>query len=210
MWTKARSTHTSCGNQNHQRIQIYLFFGLMILDLTGGRAFILGAKLLPLCDAFLIWAPLKRTEPAPDRLVWAIFLPVIPALVRLLALILVPFCGSNFWKQVLGLATIRPFLGPELQRKPFLTVPFLARLRIWLTPSAMAEWSGCDSISPFTITGTMSCGTGSCVLYSAMVLDIVALDLVLSCLVGARITSVIFIRVFIDLTVLNLNAECLT
>jgi len=37
----------------------------------------------------------------------------------------------------------------------------------------------------------------------------VALDLVSSCLVGARITSVIFIRVFIDLTVLNLNADML-
>ena len=42
-----------------------------------------------------------------------------------------------------------------------------------------------------------------------MALDRVALDLVSSCLVGARITSVIFIRVFIDLTVLNLNADML-
>ena len=200
MWIKARSTTGSCGNQNHQKIQLYLFFGLMVLDLTGGRAFILGAKLLPLCDAFLIWAPFKRTEPAPDRLVWAIFLPVMPALVRLLALILVPFCGSNFWKQVLGLATIRPFLGPELQRKPFLIVPFLARLRIWLTPSAMAEWSGCSSTCPLIITGTMSCGTTSCVLSSLMALNVVALDLVSSCLFGTRMISVIFITVFIDLT----------
>jgi hypothetical protein len=85
----------------------------------------------------------------------------------------------------------------------------LVRLRIWLTPSAMAEWSGCDSISPLTITGTRSCGTGSCVRSSLMALDRVTLDLVSSCLVGARITSVIFIRVFIDLTVLNLNADML-
>jgi len=33
-----------------------------------------------------------------------------------------------------------------------------------------------------------------------MALDFVALDLVSSCLVGARVISVIFIRVFIDLT----------
>jgi hypothetical protein len=86
----------------------------------------------------------------------------------------------------------------------------LVRLRIWLTPSAMAEWSGCDSISPLTITGTRSCGTTSCFWSSLMALDVVALDLVSCCLVGARMISVIFIRVFIDLTVLNLNAECLT
>jgi len=112
-------------------------------------------------------------------------------------------------KQVDGLATILPFLGPDEHLKPCLGALPLVRLRIWLTPSAMAEWSGCDSISPLTITGTRSCGKGSCVLFSAMALDCVALDLVLISLVGARMTSIIFIRVFIDLTVLNLNADML-
>ena len=46
-------------------------------------------------------------------------------------------------------------------------------------------------------------------MFSATALDLVALYLVCSCLVGARITSVIFIRVLIDLTVLNLNADML-
>ena len=44
---------------------------------------------------------------------------------------------------------------------------------------------------------------------SETALDLVALYLVCSCLVGARMISVIFIRVFIDLTVLNLNADML-
>jgi hypothetical protein len=143
-------------------------------------------------------------------LVCASFLPAWVALICRFLRILADRCGSVFMKQVDGLATIRPFLGPELHLKPCLGALPLVRLRIWLTPSAIAEWSGCDSISPFTITGTRSCGTGSCVLSSLMALDVVALDLVSCCLVGAGMISMIFIRVFIDLAVLNLNAECLT
>jgi len=176
------------------------YLGLTTLDLTGARPFIFGEKLLPLCDAFLIWAPFNLSEPAPDRLVCAVLLAMMPALANLFLRILAPLLGFSFMKQVLGLATILPFLGPDVHLKPLETVPFLARLRIWLTPSVMAEWSGCDSISPFTITGTMSCGTGSCVWSSLMALDIVALDLVLISLIGARVISVIFIWVFMDLT----------
>lgn len=164
---------------------------------------------LPFCLAFLIWAPFNLSEPAPDRLVCASFLPAILAFCCRFLRILADLTGSVFMKQVLGLATILPFLGPDEHLKPCLGALPLVRLRIWLTPSAMAEWSGCDSISPFTITGTRSCGTGSCVWSFLMALDVVALDLVSCCLVGARITSVIFIRVFIDLTVLNLNADML-
>jgi hypothetical protein len=47
-------------------------------------------------------------------------------------------------------------------------------------------------------------------LFSLMALDVVALDPVSCCLVGTTVISVIFIWVFIDLTVLDLNAECLT
>jgi hypothetical protein len=182
---------------------------LTIFDLTGARPFNLPRKLGPFCLAFLTWAPFNLNEPAPDLLVCASFLPAWVALICRFLRILADRCGSVFMKQVDGLATILPFLGPDEHLKPCLGALPLVRLRIWLTPSAMAEWSGCDSISPFTITGTMSCGTGSCVWPSAMALDLVALDLVSSCLVGARITSVIFISVFIDLTVLNLNADML-
>jgi len=176
----------------------------------GERPLALALKLGPFCLACLIWAPFNLNEPAPDRLVCASFLPAWVALICRFLRILADFCGSVFMKQVLGLATMRPFLGPDEHLKPCLGALPLVLRSIWLTPSAMAEWSGCDSISPFTITGTRSCGTGSCVWSSLMALDRVALDLVSSCLVGARITSVIFIRVFIDLTVLKLNAECLT
>ena len=171
------------------------YLGLTTLDLTGARPFIFGEKLLPLCDAFLIWAPFNLSEPAPDRLVCAVLLAMMPALANLFLRILAPLLGLSFMKQVLGLATILPFLGPEVHLKPLDTVPFLARLRIWLTPSAMAEWSGCDSISPFTISGTRFCGAGSCALLSLM-----ALDRVSTCLDGARVISVIFIWVFMDLT----------
>jgi hypothetical protein len=175
----------------------------------GERPLTFGEKLLPRCDAFLIWAPFNLSEPAPDRLVCASFLPATLAFCCLFLRILADRCGSVFMKQVLGLATMRPFLGPLEHLKPCLGAPPLVLRSIWLTPSAMAEWSGCDSISPFTITGTRSCGNGSCVWSSLMALDRVALDLVSSCLVGARMISVIFIRVFIDLTVLNLNADML-
>ena len=187
------------------------FFGLTTLDFIKGLDPDLGPLPCLGCEplTFLIWAPFNLSEPAPDRLVCASFLPAILAFCCRFLRILADLTGSVFMKQVDGLATILPFLGPDEHLKPCLGALPLVRLRIWLTPSAMAEWSGCDSISPFTITGTMSCGTTSCVLFSLMALDRVALDVVFSSLIGARITSVIFIRVFIDLTVLNLNADML-
>src|SRR5210317_2019880 len=103
-------------------------------------------------------------------------------------------------KQVLGLATMRPFLGPLEHLKPCLGALPLVRLRIWLTPSAMAEWSGCSSIVPCQFSDTISCGTRSCVWSPLMALDVVALDPVFFSLVGTRVISVIFIRVFIGLT----------
>ena len=57
-------------------------------------------------------------------------------------LILADFCGSVFIKQVDGLATIRPFLGPLVHLNPLVGAPPFFLLKIWLTPSAIAEWSG--------------------------------------------------------------------
>ena len=143
-------------------------------------------------------------DPAPDLLVMASFLPAMPALACLFFLILADFCGSVFWKQVLGLATIRPFLGPDEHLKPCLGALPLVRLRIWLTPSAMAEWSSCSSrlstSSAKLFSDTISCGTTSCVWSPWMALDIVSLDIVSFDSFDAMMTSVIFIAVFIDLT----------
>jgi len=87
----------------------------------------------------LIWVPFNLKEPAPDLLVCANFLPAILAFCCRFFLIFADLTGSVFWKQVLGLATIRPFLGPDEHLKPCLGALPLVRLRIWLTPSAMAE-----------------------------------------------------------------------
>ena len=114
----------------------------MILDFING--FAPDLVLLPClgCEPFLflIWAPFNLSEPAPDLLVWANFLPAWVALICRFFLIFADFFGSVFWKQVLGLATIRPFLGPDEHLKPCLGALPLVLRRIWLTPSVMAEW----------------------------------------------------------------------
>ena len=86
----------------------------------GDRPLAFGEKLFPLCDAFLIWAPFNLNEPAPDRLVCANFLPAILAFCCRFLRILADLTGSVFMKQVLGLATILPFLGPDEHLKPCL------------------------------------------------------------------------------------------
>ena len=53
---------------------------------------------------------------------------------------------------------------------------------------------------PSNRSDTTLCGTISCAQPPLVVLDVVALDLVSDALVGARMISVIFIRVFIGLT----------
>ena len=182
------------------------FLVLTIFDFIKGLA----PDLRPLpclgCEplVFLIWVPFNLREPAPDLLVCASFLPATLAFCCLFFLILADFTGSVFWKQVLGFATIRPFLGPDEHLKPCLGAFPLVRLRIWLTPSAMAEWSGwvsrLSTSSAEIFSDTRSCGTTSCVWSPLMALDIVALDVVSLDSFDARITSVIFIRVFIGLT----------
>ena len=119
----------------------------MVLDLTGFDAFTLGARLLPFIPLFLIWILCNLFDPAPDLLVIASFLPATLAFCCRFFLILADFCGSVFIKQVDGLATILPFLGPDVHLKPCPGLPPFFLLKIWLTPSAIAEWSGCDSIS---------------------------------------------------------------
>jgi hypothetical protein len=126
------------------------FFGFRTLDLTMGLTFVLGAVDLPFMFRFLIWMPCNLLDPPPDLLVIASFLPAIEAFCCRFFLILADFTGSVLAKQVLGLATIRPFLGPEVHLKPLVGLPPFCLLKIWLTPSVMAEWSGCDSISVST------------------------------------------------------------
>ena len=106
---------------------------------------------------------------------------------------------------MLGLATIRPFLGPDEHLNPCLGALPLVRLRIWLTPSAMAEWSGCSSIVPSKFSDTISCGTRSCVDPAFEPLYVVPQDVVSFDLFGATMSSVIFILLFIDLTPYRLN-----
>jgi hypothetical protein len=126
------------------------FFGFRTLDLTMGLAFILGAVDLPFMLCFLIWMPCNLLDPPPDRLVMAIFLPAILAFCCRFFLILADLTGSVLAKQVLGLATILPFLGPDVHLKPLVGLPPFCLLKIWLTPSVMAEWSSCSSISVST------------------------------------------------------------
>jgi len=173
------------------------FFGLTILDLIGALAFVMALNPGPFCLACLIWMPFNLVDPTPDLLVMAIFLPAIPAFCCRFFLIFADLTGSVLAKQVLGLATIRPFLGPDVHLNPLVGAPPFFLLKIWLTPSVMAEWSGCDSISVSTssamiFSDAISCGT------------IMALDIVSSNLNGAK-SSVIFIRVFIDLTPYTLH-----
>ena len=79
------------------------------------------------------------TENEDKTLLCANFLPAILAFCCRFLRILADLTGSVFMKQVLGLATILPFLGPDEHLKPCLGAPPLVLRSIWLTPSAMAE-----------------------------------------------------------------------
>ena len=174
-------------------------FRITTFDLIGDRPFILGLNAFPFWLFLLIWAPFSLNEPAPDLLVCANFLPATLAFCCLFFLIFADLTGSVFWKQVDGFATIRPFLGPDEHLNPALGFPPFCRLKIWLTPSVIAEWSGCSSIVPSKFSGTISCGTISCVGWPLMALDVVALDLVSFWFLGTTMNSLIFILVFIVL-----------
>jgi len=124
----------------------------------------------------LIWMPFNRCEAPPDRMVLARLIAVCLALACRFCDILAPLLGFSLALQVLALATTRPFLVPEVHRKPCFTPLPATRLNTRLTPSIMAE----------RFDGAVSCATTSSVLVSLMALG---------CF-GCRISD-IFMTVFI-------------
>ena len=152
-------------------ILLVYFFGRIILDLC---ILPLLLCLPPTCDLpSLLLAGFVR-------LVKAILTPAWVALACLRLRILAPLTGLSLALQVLDLATILPFLGPDTHLNPdFNLLPTLRR--IWPMPSAMADMHS---------SATTSCGTASCAILGAMTLVVLG-----------WIISLIFIAIFMELTV---------
>jgi hypothetical protein len=92
----------------------------------------------------------------------AIFLPAWLALACLFLRILAPLMGFNLALQVLDLATILPFLGPDIHLNPdFNLLPLL--LNICPMPSAMADMHPSDAVS---------CGATACAVLELMALGV--------------------------------------
>lgn len=158
----------------------YFFLGLIILLFWRLEPFFSGAVPLPRP----ICMPFNLLDAPPARMVLDLFMAVCLATRCLFWAILAPLSGLSLALQVDDFATTRPFLGPEVQRKPCFNPLPATRLNTRLMPSAMAEFVVVELSE-----ATTACGTRSCASMELMALGVF----------GLRI-SVIFISVFMDPT----------